>query len=206
MSPDELLSKSEEDLLVCIGYLVVRWNYAESFARQILGKYVRGDSLFHPERLKLSKRQSIWIEEELRETVLPMWQGIGRPYLERLVECYARAREHRNHLVHGIYMTFYAMGPNQAQALLVPAKSKDGKPQAPSFVPHAELRRIASHFHDLAMFARDVSIVFDKLGARAVDRDGNPLLADLPLLIAPLDPCTYETIDPDLFGRPLGDG
>lgn len=193
------LSRQEADLLASIGYLVVRWNYAESFTRKIIGMYVQGDSLFHPERLKLAKRQSIWIEEELQTTALPRWRGIGRPYLERLIECYTRAREHRNHLVHGIYMTFGPMGPNEAQALLLPAMPKDGKPQAPTYALHSEIRLIASHFHDLAMFARDVSLAFDEDGSRAVDREGNPVLAELPSLLTPIRPCKFETIDPALF-------
>jgi hypothetical protein len=196
------LSKQEADLLASIGYVVVRWNYAESFARQLIGMYVQGDSLFHPERLKLAKLPSLRIEEELQAKALPRWLGEGRPYLERLIECYTRAREHRNHLVHGIYMTFGPMGPNEAQALLVPAMPKDGKPQAPTYAAHSEIRSVASHFHDLATFARDVSLAFDEEGSRAVDREGKPVLGELPSMLAPIHPCKFETIDPALFNVP----
>jgi hypothetical protein len=82
---------------------------------------------------------------------------------------------------------------------------KDGKPQAPSFVQMSEVRRIAEHFHDLAMFAREVSIAFDVKGERALDGDGNFVIADLPPLVTALPPCTYETIDPALFSSPNGD-
>jgi len=205
MESPRLLAKSEEEIFTAIGYLVVRWNYAEFFARQILRAYVQGDSLFHPEHLKLSRQQSWWIEDELRKKVLPLWTRTGRPYLERLVEAYATAREHRNHLFHGIYDTFAGMGEREAQALLYPAKPKNGRPQAPSFVPKSEVRRIADHFHDLAMFSRDVSIAFDAKGDRALDSDGNHVIAELPALVEALPACTYETIDPKYFIATDGD-
>ena len=200
-----MLAKSEEEILTSIGYLVVRWNYAEFFARQILRAYVSGDSLFHPEHLKLSKQQSWWIEEELRTSVLPKWTGMGHGYLERLIEAYTNGRGHRNHLVHGIYMTLAGMGEHEAQAFLYPAMPKDGKPQAPSFVPKSEVKRIADHFHDLAMFTREVSIAFDVKGDGAVVGNGNFVIVDLPPLLIALPACTYETIDPALFSGPRGD-
>lgn len=152
MSDTKLISKREEEILTCLGYLVMRWNYAERCARQIFRKYVTGDSLDDRDHLKLSARKAKWIEDELRSDALPNWQGSGRQCLELLIDAYAAAREHRNHLVHGIYATVDACGPPPAQAILIPAMPKNNKTQLPTYVTAAEIRPIANHFHDLIDF------------------------------------------------------
>lgn len=194
MSDNNLISKREEEILTSLGYLVMRWNYAEYCARQILRKYLMGDSLNDPDHLKLSARNAKWIEDELRTDTLPRWQGSGRPYLERLIDAFAVAREHRNHLVHGIYATADTKGPPPAQAILIPAMPKNKKAQLPTFTTAAEMRPIANHFHDLAMFAREVMIGFDQRGERALNSDGSPVLEQLPALISPLQPCQFLTM------------
>lgn len=193
MSGATSISRSEEDLLTCLGYLVMKWNYAERCARQILRGYVSGTSLDDPDHLKLSGRMAKWIEDELRDGALPKWQGPGREYLERLINAYAVARDHRNHFVHGIYSTVAGGGPRPAQAILVPAMPKNNKTQLPTFVTIDDIRPVANHFHELAMFAREVMVGFDAHGNRALNSDGSPVLAQLPELIAPLPPCKYVT-------------
>jgi hypothetical protein len=193
MSDTKLISKREEEILTCLGYLVMRWNHAERCARQILRKYVTGGSLDDPDHLKLSALMAKWIEVELRKDALPKWQGSGRQYLERLIDAYAAAREHRNHLVHGIYATADAGGPPPALAILIPAMPKNNKTQLPTYVTAADIRQIANHFHDLSMFASDVMVGFDERGERALNPDGSPVLEQLPALISPLQPCKYLT-------------
>jgi hypothetical protein len=189
-----LLSAAEEAVLTSIGYLVMRWNYAESCARQIIRQYVEGNSLADPEHLRLSSRSAMWIERQLEADVLPRWTGIGRQHLERLIEAYSRAREHRNHIVHGIYMTVSPSGPRPALAVLLPIMPKNNKPQALSHITVHDLRPIAHHLHDLAMFAREVSICFGPNGDIALNADGTPVLEKLPDLLEPIRPCKYKTI------------
>jgi hypothetical protein len=194
MSDTDRISKAEEAILTAVGYLVMRWNYAESFARQILRQYVQADSMRDPEHLRLSARPAIWIEQQLKSDALPRWTGTGRAYLEGLILAYSRAREHRNHVVHGVYMTFGPSGPYPAQALLYSVMPKDNKPQVPTHVTLADLRPIADHLHDLAVFARDVSVGFGANGDRALNSDGGPVLEDLPAILKPLEPCKFQTI------------
>jgi hypothetical protein len=194
MEVPTILSKGEEELLTCVGYLVMRWNYAEWCARQILRRYVSGDSINDPGHLRLSARQARWIEDELRVEVLPLWQGTGRAHLECLVQAYAVAREHRNHLVHGIYQTVGTGAERPAKAVLFPSMPKNGRAQAPTFVAIADIRPVADHFFDLGEFAQKVMVGFDVRGDRALNSDGTLVLQQLPGLIAPLPPCRYETV------------
>jgi hypothetical protein len=191
--PDIKLSKREEEILTCLGYLVMRWNYAERCARQILRGYLTGTSLDDPDHLYLSGRIAKWIEDELRSDILPKWQGPGRPYIERLIDAFSIARDHRNHLVHGIYSTADTNGALPAQAVLLPPKPKNRKTQLPTSITAAEIRPIADHINDLAMFAREVMVGFDQRGDHALNADGSPVLDPLPPLIAPLPPCRYLT-------------
>jgi hypothetical protein len=193
MSDYNLISKREEEILMCLGYLVMSWNYAESCARQILRKYALGSSLDDPDHLRISKLPAIQIEDELRSDVLPQWKGPGRQYLEHLVEAYAVAREHRNHFVHGIYATADTGGHLPAQAILIPAMPKNNKTQLPTFVTVTDIRVIAEHVHDLAMFARELMVGFDNRGDRALNQDGSPVLEQLPVLLTPIQPCKYLT-------------
>ena len=194
MSNTGRISKAEEDILTAIGYLVMRWNYAEHFARQILRQYLPGTSLGDPDHLQLSGRPAAWIENQLQSEVLPLWKDPGRSYLERLILAYSRAREHRNHLVHGIYMTADAGGPYPAVAVLIPTRPTNRKVEVPSHATLGDIHPLADYFHDLAMFARDVSVGFAKDGALATNPDGTPVLTELDRLIQPLEPRKYEVI------------
>ena len=193
MSNANLISKREEEILTGLGYLVMRWNYAEWCARQILRKYASGSSLDDPDQLAISKLQALNIEIRLRDEVLPKWNGPGRQYLETLVKSYSIAREHRNHFVHGIYATADAGGSSYAQAILVPAKPKNNKTQLPAHATVADIRVVGDHAHDLAMFAREVMLGFDERGDRALNPDGSPVIDPLPALITPLEPLKYVT-------------
>jgi hypothetical protein len=195
MTADTRLSNREEEILTCIGYLVMRWNYAERCARQIIRADVAGESMNDPAHLKLSARPAKWIEEELRDAILPKWQEPGRQYLLCLITAYSVAREHRNHIVHGIYLTADTGGAYPAQAVLFPPMPKNGKTQIPSYVTASDIRKIANHIHDLGMFAREVMVGFNARGERAQNADGSPALAQLPALIAPLETCQYLTFD-----------
>jgi hypothetical protein len=71
---------------------------------------------------------------------------------------------------------------------------KNNKPQTPSHVMLSEIRAIANHFHDLAIFAREVNIGFAADGARALDARGQPVLAELPTMLIALEPPRYQTL------------
>lgn len=111
MPTEPVFSKSEEKLLSCLGYLVVRWNYLEHCTRQILRMYAQGDSIDDPDHLRISAHVAIRIEQELKKIAADHWTGDGKRYLDCLIAAYEIAREHRNHFVHGMYMTFGARGP-----------------------------------------------------------------------------------------------
>lgn len=193
MSETAPISKSEEDLLTCLGYMVMKWNYAEWCARQTLRAYVPDTSLNDSGHLKLSARMAKGIEDDLRNIALPRWLGTGRIFLERMIDAYSVARDHRNHYVHGIYSTVGFGSNAPARAVLIPAKPHNGKTQVPSHVSLIDMRPLGDHFHDLAIFAREVMVGFDQHGNRALNPDGTPVLAQLPALLTPLPPCRYET-------------
>lgn len=119
METGNILTSDEEKLLIALGYLVMRWNYAEHFARQILRQYLPGDSIYDKDHLKLTKKPAGGIEDDLRKLALPKWQCPGRPFLIKLIDAYESARKHRNHVVHGIFSTMHARGEWPAQALLI---------------------------------------------------------------------------------------
>ena len=198
MITQTLLSKSEEGLLSCLGYLVVRWNYLENCTRQILRMYALGDSIDDPDHLRISAHVAIRIEQELKKVAVSHWTGEGKRYIDCLITAYEIARGHRNHFVHGIYMTFGARGPNEAEAVLIPAKPINGHSQVPSHVKLSEMRLVAEHVHALAMFAREVMVGFDANGNRALNADGTLVLAELPSLIPPLPVCKYVTTETDV--------
>lgn len=192
------MSKSEENVLSCLGYLVVRWNYLEHCARQILRMYAQGDSIDDPDHLRISGHIAIRIEQELTKIAASHWTGEGKRYLDCLIPAYEIAREHRNHLVHGIYMTFGARGAYEAEAVLIPAKPINGRSQVPSHVKLSDMRPVAEHIHALAMFAREVMVGFDANGNRALNADGTLVLVELPSLISPLPVCKYVTTEADV--------
>lgn len=194
MNLDSTLSKSENELLSGLGYLVVRWNYLEYWGRQILRQYVEADSIDAPGHLRISAHGAMEIEKALKKVVSEHWAGEGRPYLDRLILVYEIAREHRNHLVHGIYLTADTNGPCGATAILFPAKPIKRSTQLPSFVQVGELRSTAQHIHDLAMYARTVMLAFDGKGQRKLNSDGKPEVAELPELISPLPVLEHITL------------
>lgn len=194
MAEDNLLTKREEEILTILGYIVMRWNYAEHIARQMLRKQIPGGSMNDPDHLKLSKRQAFWIEEQLKETLLPKWLGApGLPYLNCLIPAFSRAREHRNHLVHGIQLTADTHGPYPAQAVLIPAKPIDDKSQLPSFATANDMKPISDHISDLGAFACEVNNAFDANGLRAKNKDGSDVVSVLPAMITAIPPCKYVT-------------
>lgn len=196
MEEESLMDPSSQQLLFYVGYLVARWNYAEYFARDILKPYAQGESIFAPEYIKLGRKKSREIENDLRTIALPLWACPGRPYLERLVDCYAVAREHRNHVVHGVYMELGSFGPHEAKAWMMPAMPVNGLPQAPSFLSASEIRTLADYFHDLAMFAREVAITFRQDGSVQPPDEGSSAARPFPAMISVLPKLEAVTIGP----------
>jgi hypothetical protein len=181
-----LLEPDEEAILAAIGYLVMRWNYAENFARQILRMYCNEGTLFSKGHQKISGQSAGGIEQDLEKIALPNWGHPGFEYLERLIEVYASGRNHRNNIVHGIHSTSPQRGKWPAQAIMVYAKPQAGKLFIPTNIDLHELKNVAHHFHDIAMFARDVAICFNKDGSVAENPDGSAVLPSLPTMILPL--------------------
>jgi len=157
--------------------------------------YARGDSIDDRDQLRISAHGAVRIEQELKKIACIHWKGEGKPYLDCMIAAYEVAREHRNHFVHGVYMTFGARGPYEATAVLIPAKPINGSSQVPSHVTLGDMLPVARHIHELAMFSRDVMVGFDSSGNRALNADGTPVLADLPLLVSPLPPPKYITTE-----------
>ena len=186
ITQEGLLNPDEEKLLTALGYLVMRWNYAEYFARQILRKNLAEDSLFDEGHMKISRQSAGHIEDALRKLALPNWQNPGRKFLEGLIEAYSSGRQHRNHIVHGIWSTAPQRGHWPAQAILIYAKPHDGKLWHPSNIELDKLVATANHFHKLAMFAREVALTFDGEGSVAKDSDGSPIMHKFPEIISPL--------------------
>lgn len=191
------LSAHELDLLTLIGYLLMKWNYAEWAARLILRREVIDDpnedsSLNNTAHLTLSGRTAGWIESRLRDKTLPSWQEPGRAYLEHLVLAYSIAREHRNKIVHGIWGIMDASGPNPAKALLINVKPIAGKSPRPELLTTADIQPLSDYFTELAEFAQNVAVGFTTSGERERNQDGSVALEKLPPLINLLDRCTYK--------------
>ena len=183
------LTNGELEILTAVGYLVMKWNYAEHCARQILRGYLQGTSIDDPDHLKLSSRNARWIEQELRDEVLPRWTGVGARHLTRLVEAYASARPHRNRIVHGLQMT--ADAGSGAQAFLLHTMPQSRKSASPDLVRIAEFAPLIAHFTELAEFSQNVLVAFDQCGNLATNKDGTLVLPHLPPLIDVLSPPTY---------------
>ncbi len=186
MENTEILTPDEEKLLTALGYVVMRWNYAENFARMILRQYRSGNSLHDQEHMSLSQQNAGWIETELKKKALPQYEEPGRKFLERLIDAYSSARKHRNNIVHGIHSTIEAMGEYPAQAILIPGKLKNGKYYFPPAIDLKILQETAHHFHDLAMFAREVYLTFNQDGSVACNKDGSPVMPVFPTMVSHL--------------------
>jgi hypothetical protein len=157
--------------------------------------YAKGDSIDAPDHLRISAHAAMGIEKELKNVATNHWTGEGKRYLECLIAAYEIAREHRNHFVHGIYMTV-APDASEATAVLIPAKPINKHSQLPSHVKLSDIRPIAEHIHALAMFSREVMIGFDAHGDRALNADGTFVLTEFPHLVLPLPACKYVTTEP----------
>ena len=176
---EELVLTADEDaLLSSVGYLVMRWNYAEHCARQILRQYLAGDALSDKDHLKLTRLPASAIEEELKKVALPKWQQPGREFLSQLITAYSSARSHRNRIVHGLYATSPSRGEWPPHLILI-SMIPDHWEYRP-FIDLATIQRTAHHFHDLAMYAREVSLTFAGDGSFAYNFDGSRIMADLP--------------------------
>lgn len=184
------LSAGEEKILTSIGYIVARWNYAEHCARGLLRRYVSGASINDADHLQLSRRNARWIEERLRDEILPAWADPGAQFLARLVEAYASARAHRNFIVHGVWMTLDGQPP---QAIMLPTMPVAGRSPIPVFLTDDHLRKVGSHLHELAVYAQQVMVGFDPGGARARNGDGTCVLKELPSLPLVMPPVSIRT-------------
>jgi hypothetical protein len=188
-----ILNRGEEEILATIGYLTMRWNYAEHCCRQILRRDAPGGSINDPQHPTTSKKTAFGVEQALRTDILPNWGAPGKPLLENLIEAFATARKHRNQKLHGIWMTASSGGDAPAQALLLNVQPVGGKTPAPRFVTNADLKALAIPFWELGILAQKVMVAFDSFGAQAKNEDGTFVLPVLPTLIAPLPEPVVDT-------------
>lgn len=187
----------QTEILALIGKIVAQWNYAEHCSRQIIRKRITGGHIDNKDHIHLSKQPAKWMEDQLRDEVLPRWRDApGAPYLKSLIAAFSAAREFRNYYVHGIFATLPETPDGPAQALVIPSKPHNNKMQAPKFVTAADLFRIADHLEKLGAFACDVGSAFDGSGQRATNNDQSPVAAELPPVIAPLPPFPYASLEP----------
>lgn len=190
MADAQPLSQDEEEILTSVGYLVMRWNYAEYFMRQIIRQYLTGISILDSDHIKLSKTKPKDLVKRLNEDILPKWQAPGQKYLKCLIEVFAAGRDHRNNIVHGIRMTIHGHEERPAYAILMPNEPFEGKLDLGSYVELSTIRSLADYFHDLAMFAREIGIAFGSDGSLAYNQDGslaNPVLPDLISVLPPIE-------------------
>lgn len=182
----------EEEILALLGKIVAQWNYAEHCSRQIIRKRIPGGDIDDPDHLSLSKRTPKWMEDELRDSVLPTWAGApGEPYLQSLIAAFSAARGYRNHYVHGVWAT---VPTTPAQAVIIASKPHENRTQAPGFATAADLRPIAYHLEALGAFACEVGNAFEVSGLRA--KDSSLVVATLPPQIEPLPPFPYAPLVP----------
>jgi len=183
----------EEEILALLGKIVAQWNYAEHCSRQIVRKRLPADGHIDDEaNISVSKKPAKWIEDQLRDEVLPRWQSApGEAHLKALIEAFAAAREYRNYYVHGVWAT---AGTNPAQAVIIPSKPHDNKTQSPGFATAADIRPVATHLEELGAFACDVNNAFDNDGKRTTNPDGSLAVEPLPSLPSPLEPFPYAPL------------
>lgn len=182
------ISAHEERIFLALGYLVVRWNYAEYHIRQLLRENVGAASMLDPASIKISNSVPSALSTNLFE-LAKTWEGReGEPYIKSLDEAFRVAVDHRNHLVHGAWMTVACGDPETAVAVMIPSKIRNSQLELPSHVPVEDFERTAHYFHDLGLFAWNVYVGFSADGARAVDGEGQPVVAELPPLLSALPP------------------
>jgi hypothetical protein len=181
---ERITDRDEDQLLSSLGYLVLRWNYAEHFARQILRSYIPEGGLSGRDHLKLTRARASSLEERLEKEAIPNWKQPGKEFLNQLIDAFASAREYRNRIVHDAWDTFPARGDYQACLIRLSLDPKYEK--LPPQLYLTDLRKIADHFHDLAMFAREVSLTFTSDGSIAINSDGSPVMEKMPEAVRPL--------------------
>lgn len=187
----------QTEILALIGKIVAQWNYAEHCSRQIIRMRICGGHVDDRHHIHLSKQTPKWMEDQLRDEVLPRWsRAPGEPYLQSLIAAFSAAREYRNYYVHGIIATHRETPDGPAQAVVAPSKPHNNKMQTPGFVTAADLYLITAHLEKLGAFACDVGTAFDVSGQRATNDDGSPVIAALPPEIAPLPPFPYAPLVP----------
>ena len=204
-SEETILSQQEERLLLSLGYLVMRYNYAEYFVRQMFRQQLEIDSIFDPKSVKVSNRVPTGLIEDLKELSAKIKDTESDPYVSRLAEAFEQAAERRHHLVHGVFMTAQRGDASDAIAVLIPSKMFGGRLELPKHVDGKEIETVAHHFHDLAMFARAVNLGFCPKGGRATNADSTPVIANLPPLIEllpPIDRQFYDEVDQRGEGLP----
>lgn len=184
--PEALISAHEERIFLALGYLVVRWNYSEHFIRQLLLRDVGSGSMLEPASIKVSNRVPSGLSEDLAELAKKRNGSEGEPFIRGLDAAFRIAVDHRNHLVHGAWMTVACGDPETAMAVMLPSKIKDSRLELPSHVPVEEFEATARYFHDLSVFARSVCIGFNGDGTRALNQEGQHVVPELPPVIEPL--------------------
>jgi hypothetical protein len=184
--PGTLISSHEKRIFVALGYLVVRWNYAEHFVRQLLRRDIGTDAILEPASIKVSNRRSSDLSRDLRALANTWSAREGEPFIKGLDEAFRIAVDHRNHFVHGAWMTVTCGDPETAMAVMSPSMIKDSRLELPSHVPVEVFEATAHYFHDLGLFARAVCIGFNGDGTRAHDEEGQNVIPELPPVIEPL--------------------
>jgi hypothetical protein len=182
----------EEEILALLGKMVAHWNYAEHCSRQIVRKRIPGGDIDDEDHIGVSKKPAKWVEDQLRDEVLPRWTGApGETHLRHLIDAFSAAREYRNYYVHGVWMT---AATTPAQAIIIPAKPHNNMTQAPGFATAADMRPTAIHLEELGAFACEVGNAFDNAGQRAKNPSGSLVVTTLPPLIKALTPFPYAPL------------
>ena len=99
------LTPREEAVLAAIGYLAMRWNYAERLVRIFLGRQSKIQSKFQVEAIRIWTAKALVLQKRLEREVA-VWQEAGRVHLNHLIKAFAEGRDLRNHYVHAIYSTW----------------------------------------------------------------------------------------------------
>jgi hypothetical protein len=182
------VTPEEDRIFLALGYLVVRWNYAEHHVRQLLRRASGAGSMLELPSIKVSNSVSSVLAVDL-SALAKKWEGReGEPYIKCLEEAFKVAIDHRNHLVHGTWMTVACGDPETAMAVMIPSKIRNSQHELPSHVPVEEFEGTAHYFHDLGMFARSVHVGFAADGERAFDGERQPVIPHLPPMIELLPP------------------
>lgn len=182
------IASSEQRIFLALGYLVVRWNYAEYHVRQLLRRDCDSESMLEPSSIKVSNMKPFELSAKLSALARTWEREEGGPYIKCLSEAFHVALDHRNHLVHGAWMTLPYGDPDAAAAVMVPSKIRNSRLELPSHMTVEDFERTAHYFHDLGIFAWSVYVGFAADGVKAVDGEGRPVIPELPSMIDRLPP------------------